>query len=345
MIRVLVTDDSLTARKWVCELVEGQPDMEVVGEALDGSQAVAKTEQLRPDVIVMDMAMPLSNGVEATRQIMARFPTPIVVLSSAENRPSSMEVVQALRAGALEAIEKPGEKADRQQWGRRFLDTLRIMSRVRPIRHISASLPARRPRRVDAKRVELVVIGASTGGPATVASILKALPPLPVPVLVVVHFPDTLFEHFVEWLGSESKMPVAAACAGTSLKSLAGTVSVAVPGKHLIVSGGRLATTDAPPEHFCKPAVDVLFRSVAESTGDRTVAALLTGMGSDGAEGMLRIREAGGRTIAQNEETCAVFGMPKVAIELDAADEVLPATQIADSILNLCGREKCEVWR
>jgi len=345
MIRVLVTDDSLTARKWVRELVEGHPDMDVVGEALDGNQAIAMTERLRPDVIVMDMAMPLSNGVEATRQIMARFPTPIVVLSSAENRPSSMEVVEALRAGALEAIEKPGEKADRQQWGQRFLDTLRIVSRVRPIRHISASLPARRPRRIKAKSVELVVIGASTGGPATVASILAKLPPLPVPVLVVVHFPDTLFEHFVEWLGLESKMPVVAASGGTSLKSLAGTVSVAVPERHLIVSGGRLATTDAPPEHFCKPAIDVLFRSVAETIGDRTVAALLTGMGSDGAEGMLRIREAGGRTIAQNEATCAVFGMPKVAIEMDAVDEVLPDTQIADAIFLLCGEAKCGVAR
>ncbi len=343
MIRVLVVDDSLTVRKWVCALVESQPDMEVAGEVLDGKQAIAMTKHLRPDVIVMDMAMPLANGVEATRQIMAHFATPIVVLSSAENRPSCLEVVDALRAGAVEAIEKPDRKSDRQEWATQFLHTLRIVSRVKVIRHISGSLPNRRPRRSDARPVELVVIGASTGGPATVASILAALPPLPVPVLVVVHFPNTLFEHFVAWLGSESKMPVLAAVDGIPLRSLAGTVSVAVPDQHLIVSGGRLAMTDGPPQHFCKPAVDALFKSAAKSIGDRTVAVLLTGMGSDGAEGMLRIREAGGRTIAQDEATSIVFGMPKVAIDLDAADEILPDREIADSILRLCGQAKCEV--
>ncbi len=345
MTRVLVVDDSLTARKWVCEMIQSHPDMEVAGEALDGNQAIAKTKQLRPDAIVMDMAMPLANGVEATRQIMARFPTPIVVLSSAENRPSSLEVVDALRAGAMEAIEKPGRNADLRQWGQHFIDTLRVISRVRPIPHISASLPVRRPRRVDAKPMELVAIGASTGGPAAIASILAALPPLPIPVLVVVHFPNTLFEHFVEWLGSESKMPVIAARDGASLRSLAGTVSVAVPDRHLIVSAGGLATTDRLPRHFCKPSVDMLFESVAESVGDRAVAVLLTGMGSDGAEGMLRIREAGGRTIAQDEATSVVFGMPKVAIEMDGADEVLPSTQIADAIVRLCVRAGCEVPR
>ena len=344
MIRVLVVDDSLTARKWICTLSQSHPDMDVAREALDGHQAIVLAEQLRPDVIVMDMAMPLANGVEATRQIMARFPTPIVVLSSAENRPSCLDVVDALRAGAIEAIEKPGAKTDRKQWTRHFLDTIRIVSRVRVIRHICASLPTRRSRRVEVKGVELVAIGASTGGPATVASILASLRPLSIPVLLVVHFPGTLFEHFVEWLNTDSMMPVVAARNGASLRSLAGTVSVAVPGRHLIVSGGCLTTTDAPPEHFCKPAVDVLFRSVAESLGDRTVAVLLTGMGSDGAAGMLRIREAGGRTIAQDEATSAIFGMPKVAIKMNAVDEVLPDTEIADAIFRLCGRTKCEVF-
>lgn len=345
MIRILVVDDSLTARKWVQELIENHPDMEVAGEALDGKQAIAMTKQLQPDVIVMEMCMPLVNGVEATRQIMASYPTPIVVLSSAEHRPASMEVVDALRAGAVEAVEKPGASADRREWSKQFLETLRIVSRVRPISHISASLPIRRLRRVDAKPVELVAIGASTGGPATVASILAALLPLPVPVLVVLHFPDTLFELFVGWISSESRMPVVPARDGASLRSLAGRVCLAVPGRHLLVSEGQLVTTDGPAQHSCKPAVDVLFKSVAECVRDRALAVLLTGMGRDGAEGMLRIREAGGRTIAQDEATSVVFGMPKAAIELNAADEVLPDREIADAIVHVCGQAKREVPR
>ncbi len=138
-------------------------------------------------------------------------------------------------------------------------------------------------------------------------------------------------------------MPVEAARDGASLRSLAGTVSIAVPDRHLIVSEGHLATTNGKPQHFCKPAVDILFKSVVESVGNRSAAVLLTGMGKDGAEGMLRIREAGGRTIAQDEATSIVFGMPKVAIEMDAVEQVLPDTQIADAIFRMCVQQNCEV--
>ncbi len=344
MIRVLLVDDSLTARKWAAELIGSHPEMMVVGEAVDGTQAITQTARLAPDVIVMDMAMPLTDGVEATRQIMARQPTPIVVLSGRENRPANMAVIDAIRAGAVEAIEKPQPKDNRESWNRTFLDTVRVVSRVKPIHHISASLPIRTSRRGSAKPIELVAIGASTGGPATVAAILAALPILPVPVLVVVHFPDTLFEHFVEWLDSASVMPVGAARSGTSLNSLAGHVCVAVPGRHLIISSGRVLTREGSPRHSCIPAVDELFDSVADTVGERAVAVLLTGMGRDGAEGMRRIREAGGRTIAQDEGTSMVFGMPKAAIEMAAADEILPDTEVANAIARLCACVDCETY-
>ncbi len=338
MIRVLVVDDSLTVRQRLAAFIAGHPEMQVVGQAVNGQQAVALTEQLRPDVITMDVAMPLANGVDATRQIMARCPTPIVVLSGSERSAAGATAVEALRAGALEAIQKPGPGDSIDRWAERFLETLRSVARVNAARQVRSAPPPQPVGRLGQRPVSLVAVGASTGGPKTVANILGALPAQPVPIVIVVHFPDTLFEHFIRWLDSESRMPVVGARAGMPLSTLVGKACVAVPDQHLIVKGQHLAIASGPPRNFCKPSVDVLFNSVADTIGSRTVAVLLTGMGRDGAEGMQRIQRAGGRTIAQDEATSAIFGMPKAAIDLGAADAVLPEGHIAGAIARLCSR-------
>jgi len=345
MIRVLVVDDSLVARKWAVQCVQGHPEMQVVGEASEGAQAVKLTRKLSPDVIVMDMAMPLMNGVEATRQIMGKQPTPILIVSGSQNRTINLQIIDALKAGAVDAFDKPREGEDKRHWEERFLHMLRIVSRVKVIRHVNGGLPAPRVRRAAEGPVKLVAIGASTGGPQLVASILGALPPLPVPLLVLVHFPESLFTEFVGWLASAANIPVVAASDGDPLNSLAGVVSVAAPERHLLIKAGRLSYSDAPPENHCRPSVDVLFRSVAETLDGRSLGVLLTGMGRDGAAGLLQIRQAGGMTIAQDEATSVVFGMPKAAIELGAAEQVLPADEIAPAIALLCQQPVCEATR
>lgn len=343
MIRVLIVDDSLTVRRWVSEIIAEHPDIEVIAEATNGREAIASTEKLKPDIIIMDMAMPHADGVYATRQIMAYHPTPIIILSGAQNRSANLKVVDALRAGALEAVDMPFADENVEQWKREFLSLLFVAARMKVVRHISASLPTRRPKRALGSRVKLIVVGASTGGPRTVANLLGNLCPLTVPLLLVLHFPNSLFEEFVSWLASVSSMPVVPARDGASLKSLKGTVSIAIPDRHVIVSGGRIAIVDGAPRNFCKPSVDTLFESAAESFGDGVVAVLLSGMGEDGAEGMLKIRQVGGRTIAQDESTCAVFGMPKAAIDLGVVDQVLPDREIANAIMRLCRETECVV--
>lgn len=327
------------------ECVHGHPEMKIVGEASEGARAVTLTKKLRPDVIIMDMAMPIMNGVDATRQIMANQPTPIVIVSGSHNRASNLQIIDALQAGAVEAIDKPRNGEDRERWKERFLRKLRIVAGVKVVRHVSGALSTPRFRRAARGPVRLVAIGASTGGPQVVANILNALPPLQVPLLTVVHFPESLFEEFIAWLASASSMPLVPARDGTLLESLCGVVCVAPPNRHLKVKGDRLNIWDGPPEHFCKPSVDVLFRSVAETLDGLTLGVLLSGMGRDGAAGLLQIRQEGGPTIVQDEATSVVFGMPKAAVDLDAAAQILPADDIAAAIARLCQQPICEVAR
>lgn len=345
MIRVLTVDDSRLARAWLVDCMRSDPEINVVGEAADGQKAVAMTATLQPDVIVMDMAMPIMNGIEATKQIMARCPTPILIVSGSNNRIVNLSILDALAAGAVDAFDKPGEDESKKRWREDFLRRLHVVAGVRVIRHINGSTPERpaRPAATAAKPVELVAIGASTGGTEILHKMLRVLSPLPVPLLLVIHFPDSLFNEFVEWLGAAARMPVIAAGSGLSLESLKGVVCVARPDRHLLVNEDVISLSNAPAEHFCRPSVDVLFRSVAQTYGPSALGILLTGMGRDGATGLLEMHKAGGVTIAQDEASSAVFGMPKAAIELGAVDYVLPADEIANAITRLCPSPADEV--
>ncbi len=342
-LRVLVVEDSLTVRKRMCEALAADGHIEVVGEASDGRQAVDLCMALRPDVVTMDMLLPVMSGLAATEHIMAHCPTPILVVSGLQ-RSELFRTFDALAAGALEVLEKPSGAEEPEDWDRRLVSSVRLVSRVRVITHLRGKLPHRAPlpplpsrdstARKPGVRPRLIALGASTGGPGALAQILQTLPkPLKMPVLVVQHIGDDFGVAFAEWLSAQSRHPARYARDGEALEDTIGTVILAPPGQHLILDHDRLAWLDAPPLHSCKPAIDHLFATIAHSPlAERTTACLLTGMGRDGAAGLLQIRQAGGHTIAQDEASSVIYGMPREAVKLDAARQILSLDDIGPAL-------------
>jgi two-component system, chemotaxis family, protein-glutamate methylesterase/glutaminase len=338
MIRVLVVEDSATMRHHLRQSLGADPAMQIVGEALDGGQAVEMCGRLRPDVVTMDMMLPTMTGLAATEQIMAHFPTPILVVSSAD-RQELFSTYDALAAGAVDVLEKPRGDAD-DQWGARLRAAVRLISRIRVIRHPRARLAGPPPGFVPpvevplrpAGDVQVVALGASTGGPGALTQLLRALPAgFRTPLLCVQHFAasEPFAVAFTDWLAGQTGRAVGYARDGAEVRSLAGRVILAPPDRHLRVSGGVLRLDDGPPRHNCRPAVDVLFESVADEYGPHAAGCLLTGMGRDGADGLLRMRARGAATFAQDEASCVVYGMPREAALLGAAALVLPPACMA----------------
>jgi two-component system chemotaxis response regulator CheB len=361
-IRVLVVDDSITVRKRLVEVLNADPDLEVIGEAGDGKRAIELCEALRPDVITLDMMLPVMSGLAATECIMASWPTPILIVSASTNRGELFRTYEALAAGAIDVLEKGAASEMGDAWERKFVSTVKLVSRIKVITHLrgrfrsrgsssppaTRELPARaqsfesRPRSGGAGDVpacRLVAIGASTGGPAAIVEILRDLPSaFPVPILIVIHIGQPFAVAFADWLDGTSPLRVAYAQDGEVLPPVGhGRVVMAPPDRHLVVRQGRLRLTTDPERHSCRPSVDALFESLARESGDRCAACLLTGMGKDGAAGLLEVRRAGGTTIAQDEATSVVFGMPREAILLGAAQRVLPLGQIGQALVALAG--------
>jgi two-component system chemotaxis response regulator CheB len=342
-LRVLVADDSLTVRKHIVETLSADPAIEVVGEAEDGRQAIELCLKLRPDVITMDMMMPVMTGLAATEYIMAHCPTPILVVSASINRGELFKTYDALAAGAVDVIDKSAAADSGGVWERNLVAATKLVAKIRVITHPRGRLmsldrpraapppPAAAGRRQP--RREVVAIGASTGGPAAIVEVLRGLPPtFRLPVLFVLHINEPFGKAFADWLDGQTARRVAFAKDGDSVASAAGRVVMAPPGRHLVVRDRRLRLTDAPERHSCRPSIDVLFESVAHEFGPGAAAGLLTGMGRDGASGLLEIRRAGGLTIAQDEATSVIYGMPREALLLGAAERILPLGEIGPEL-------------
>jgi two-component system chemotaxis response regulator CheB len=357
-IRVLVVEDSLTVRRRLCDVFSADPAFVVVAEAEDGKSAIHLCEKLRPDLITMDMMLPLMSGLSATEYIMAHCPTPILVVSSSTNRGDLFKTYDALAAGAVDVLDKPtGDELD-GDWERRFLATAKLVSRIRVITHprarlgafgrrplagpppqpldLSSSADARSPSPggftdgAQARQFRLAAIGASTGGPGAIVEILRHLPPaFQMPMVFVLHINEPFGSAFAAWLDGQSSRRVGYVEDGAPIASATGKLLMAPPGAHLVVAAGRFRLSHAAERHSCRPSVDVLFESLARELGSSVVACLLTGMGKDGAAGLLEIRRAGGLTIGQDEESSVIYGMPREAALLGAVCRVLPLSAMA----------------
>jgi two-component system, chemotaxis family, protein-glutamate methylesterase/glutaminase len=340
-VRVLVVEDSPSVRMLLVHLIDGDPELQVIGTVGDGVAAVEFVHAHPVDVVVMDINMPRMNGIDATRHIMQSQPVPIVVCSATVDTRDLLVVFQAMQAGAIACIEKPVAVSDPEK-ARRLVETVKNMARVRVARRQGIPAGAHRPRaaRFPARPTpyKLVGIGTSTGGPAALQVVLSGLPrDFPVPILVVQHITAGFLPGLVAWLNET--LEVRAEIAVHGVRPVAGRVYLAPDDRHLGVDvAGRIALSTSPAENHLRPAASFLFRSMVKTHGPNAIGVLLTGMGRDGAEEMAAMCAAGAFTIAQDEATSVVHGMPGAAIEKGAAKAVLPLAEISETLIALTRR-------
>ncbi|GAV30893.1 chemotaxis response regulator containing a CheY-like receiver domain and a methylesterase domain [Coriobacteriaceae bacterium EMTCatB1] len=338
-VRVLVVDDSLVAREMLTQILQSDPEIEVVGVASNGVEAVEAVARLKPDLVTMDIHMPKMDGISAVEQIMAYTPTPILVVSSSVHGEGVGRAFDALSAGALEVMKKPEPRdwAELDRIASELIRKVKLLSRVRVITHIRGrratgrpSAPAPAPVR-ESGTVSLVAIGSSTGGPSALMSVLAPLPAdFPVPIVIAQHIADGFVPGLVSWLDAACRIAVRAAEDGETVRP--GTAYLAPTGLNLTVETLTMRFKKPGERQLYIPSADTLFESVAKTHGASAIGVLLTGMGDDGARGLKSLHDAGALTIAQDEATSTVFGMPKAAIEMGAARKVLPVQQIADAL-------------
>ena len=338
MIRVLIAEDSPLIAAMMRDLLKQEPEIEVVGRAKNGHEAIQLANSLQPDVITMDLNMPVLGGLEAIKTITSIRRTPILVISGMiENRDSDL-AFEALRNGAVDIMGKPAGYGERGLLNikEELISRVKAVARIRPIRLVRKA-PAHSPRikltGQQGRREKIVVIGASTGGPPALAVILKALPPdFPSPIAIVQHIAPGFVTGLAQWLSREASFSAKVATNEEPLK--AGTVYLAPDNAHLEIGAGKkILLSNGLPVRGHRPSVDRLMESAARSHGRHAVGVLLTGMGSDGAEGLKKIREAGGKTIVQDEASSLVFGMPKEAILRGAAEIISPLEKIPEEIV------------
>ncbi len=334
-IRVLTVDDSSFVRKALKRIFEAEHGIELVGEARSGREALEKIASLRPDVITLDVMMPEMDGIETLRAIMDAHPTPVLMLSQL-TRDGAELTLRALEMGAMDFVDKSSTgMMDFFDLAREIIAKVRSIAAGRPMRIAQGD---RQLCRDGGTRgiVDVVAIGASTGGPLALSMILPKFPrEITFSILIVQHMPRGFTAPLAARLAAASEITVREAEEGDVLSP--GVALIAPAGLHMFLrrdeEGHKVQLDMEPVEEIHRPSVDVLFRSVGEQAGERSMGVLLTGMGSDGVKGMRVIKEKGGYTIAQNEATSAIYGMPRVAIEANIVDRVLPVTAIAGEIL------------
>ncbi len=345
--QVLVVDDSALCRQLIVDALTADPDIEVVGQAENGEQAIVRAIELKPTVITMDVDMPVLDGLSACERIMSEAPTPILVLTADPRNQAPELTHRALAAGALALQVKPALDAGPDAWN--LAREVKLLSTVKVIRHLKGLkrggttgawpvpfvVPEVAPAPMSASPVGVVVIASSTGGPQVVHKLVSDLPAdFPAPVLVVQHINAAFADSLVGWLGTSTKLKVRTAKDGDLLTP--GVVLIAPSGFHLSVpSRGRVAVQPGEPRDGHLPSASLLLESAAKAYGKRAVGVILTGMGVDGVEGLAAIRAAGGKTLAQSQETCVVFGMPGAAIAKGVVDHVIAGDDMGKALVKL----------
>lgn len=341
-IRVLVVDDSTFVRQALARMLGSEPDIEVAGMAVDGRDALEKVRTLHPDVVTMDVKMPRMDGLEALRHIMAESPLPVILLSSLAGEGAEV-TLRALDLGAMDFVDKSSVQGNMNLLS--LAEELRTKVRAvagAPVgsrSELAEALPLPAPSPVVAARqgrTDVVVIGTSTGGPPALQAIIPRLPrELGSAVLIVQHMPPGFTRSLADRLDAKSPLPVREAEEGDAV--VPGVVLIAPAGMHMKVrrrgASVRIHLDEEPRSALHRPSADVLMASVARVFGSRVVGVVLTGMGADGVEGLRAIREAGGRTFAESEETCVIYGMPKAAVEAGVVDRMVRLDLMADEIL------------
>ncbi len=340
MTRIFIVDDSAFVRRALTRVLATEPDFHIVGEAATGAEALGKIPAANPDFVTLDVAMPGMDGLQLLPALLRWKPSVRVLMISAHTRDGAVATVEALAAGAVDFIDKTTFNVmDLEFLRREVLDRLRALApRTAPVRPSANGTAPMTAADAELGRCELCVIGASTGGPAAVQRILQALPPqFPLPVVVVQHMPEGFTKPFAQRLDSLSRLRISEAVEGHRLAR--GEVVIAPAGRHLRVSSGMaVVLTHDPADARHIPSIDVAMRSAARSRPGRVLGILLTGMGEDGADGMATIRAGGGFTIAESEESCVVYGMPRAAVRRGGATCVLPLPDIVSLLAGLVVR-------
>ena len=339
--RVVVVDDSALMRRLIRSGLEDSEDIQVVGTACDTVEARLMIKELDPDVVTLDVEMPGMNGIEFLEKIMSLRPMPVIMVSTLTVAGADATLT-ALRIGAVDAIQKPQGREEIPEFGQRLRDKVRLArtARIRraepPTQGAAAPAP---PSPRAAKQIDLIAIGASTGGVQAIEAVLSGLPETSPPIVITQHMPAQFTGRFAMRLNAGLRLDVAEARSGIDLRR--GQVLIAPGDAHLCVDNkaGRLVTRldDAGPISGHRPSVDILFNSVSSAVGRRALGVILTGMGRDGAAGLKAMRRAGAYCLGQSEQSCVVYGMPRVAAQMDAIDEVLDLNAIPGTISQLVG--------
>lgn len=353
MIRVLIADDSTMIREFIKQILDSDPEIQVVGLAKNGQECIEKVKLLKPDAITMDIHMPVMDGLEATKYIMENTPAPILIVSSLVK--SDVDITfKALKIGALDVIEKPKIKkgSTLNEIGEGIINKVKIVAKVHPFKKFKKSAKVNyivpktdnkilKPATMKKINGEdgILVIGSSTGGPPVLNYILKKIPSeFPFPIIITQHIAKGFLGGLIEWLTKDCNLKIKKGKNNEVIRK--GNIYFAPDNSHLGITKDRtILLSDSPPIRSHRPSVDFLMKSAAFVYKHRCMGVILTGMGRDGAQGMMAIRKSGGFTISQNEQSCAIFGMPKAAIDIGATMKICSINHIPGEIVQWLPKE------